>query len=108
MTLPSAGTLTHWEDFVPGQTYALDTFALDGTAAGAFDAVFSRPGAAEPGCVSGMYLTGRLMRAITDSYLVRAAGLGAGGIPEIDWVTDARPGLALSAIMTCVEKRALR
>ncbi len=59
-----------------------------------------------------MYLTARMMRAITDGYLAKAAGLGAGGIDWVRWgataaATGLRDGDILDATMTCIAKRPL-
>lgn len=101
---PSAADLKTWDDFDEGATYALDTFVIDANAMTAFHNAFASGHDGQP---SPVFLTARLMRSVTDGYLARAAGLGAGGVPDVDWPDPAPIGERLTAVMMCEKKRTL-
>jgi len=108
MTHPrrSAADLVYWDDFTIGDAYDVGQFRIDPGQAAVFSTRFHGP-TGDTTTVSPMYLTARLMRAIVDGYLKGAAGLGAGGVPDVKWLAPVQPGTALSAQMTCVAKRPL-
>jgi acyl dehydratase len=104
VSYPPASTLDVWDDFEPGKTYLLDTFAIDPSQCAAFATAF---GGTTDGRPSPVFMTARLMRAVTDGYLAHAQGLGAGGVTHVDWPTAAPLGEPLTATMLCESKRAL-
>jgi acyl dehydratase len=57
---------------------------------------------------SGWHTCALAMRAICDSFLVRAAALGSPGVDEIRWRTPVRPGDTLTCYGTVLEARPSR
>ena len=100
------GKLLHFEDFHPGQIFALGTHRLTTEEILDFAAEFDpQPQHLDPDAAkellgglaaSGWHLCAVAMRMLVDGLFIRATSLGAPGVDEIQWRRPVRAGDALS------------
>ena len=108
--------LLHFEDFQPGQTYALGEHSLCEEEIIAFAREYdpqpqhTDPEAAKAGMLggliaSGWHLCALAMRMIVDGLFGRAASLGSPGVEEVQWRRPVRPGDVLRLEAEVLETR---
>ncbi|HEY7760127.1 MAG TPA: MaoC family dehydratase [Burkholderiales bacterium] len=107
----------YWEDFKPGDTFAMGERVMDRDEMLAFARQFDpQPfhideAAAKRSMYGGLIASGWhtvaiVMRMMCDSYLNRSASLGAPGVDNVRWLKPVRSGDTLRAQRTVLESRA--
>ena len=89
--------LYHFEDFSPGQSFALGPYAVTREDVFAFaeefdpqpfhlDEAAARASVLGGLCASGWHSCAMMMRMMFDSFIARTAGLGSNGVDEVKWL----------------------
>jgi acyl dehydratase len=107
-------TPRHFEDFVPGQSYAFGAIAVTTDEIVEFGRRYDPqsfhvdPEAAAAGAFGGLIASGwhtasLFMRMYVDAVLVDTVSMGSPGVDELRWLVPVRPGDTLSGRATILE-----
>jgi acyl dehydratase len=107
----------YWEDFKPGDNFAMGERVMDREEMIAFakqfdpqpfhiDEAAARRSMYGGLIASGWHTVAIVMRMMCDSYLNQSASLGAPGVDHVRWLKPVRPGDRLRAQRTVLESRA--
>ena len=109
-------SLLHFEDFSPGQSFALGPYAVTRNDVIAFaeefdpqpfhlDEVAAKASVLGGLCASGWHTSAIMMRMMFDGFIGRTAGLGSNGVDEVKWLKPVFVGETLAGAATILAAR---